>query len=235
MPAIATGSRPAADSAPAPLLLSNGTLALFYRSDASISLAQVAIGGALSQNTSMGKNIGSWSSVRVPDAGSLRHFAGATSPVRAELLRNGQRGLWGDLLTYTPQRPMGDALLEEEYYTRNTLGFYISQGKSDQPLTGQNAERLRQLLQGFMPINMRAVLILTPLLDREYVYPAGADIGEAYQDQYPFVEHHTGLNDSTAATLPDQVQLLSNTKADVSANPADLKTLHFRTYAPPPQ
>ncbi len=62
-----------------------------------------------------------------------------------------------------------------------------------------------------------------------------ADIGESYQDQYPYIDHYTGLHDTAAAELPDWALMRSNTRADVTANPTDLTTLRHRTYYPPPR
>jgi hypothetical protein len=107
----------------------------------------------------------------------------------------------------------------------------------DRPLTRQRVERLRPVLEQFLPIHARAVVILAPRAEIELVYPPGADIGEKYLDKYPVVEFYTGLGDSTAV-LPDWVLFLSATLDNlpgdhVSADPAAPTTLRFRTYAPP--
>jgi hypothetical protein len=93
---------------------------------------------------------------------------------------------------------------------------------------------MKQLLASFLPINVRAILIVAPSLDVEILYPPGADIGEAYSDKYPFVDYLTTLSDSTAAALPGWSVLLSNTAGHVSANPANLATLLHRTWYEPP-
>jgi phage tail-like protein len=221
---------PTADSAPTPLVVDGQTWVL-YRSDASIPLAQVEPG----QLATASASAATWASMRVPDAGSVRLFAGSTSLVPTDLARYGQRQLWNDTIAYTAQKPDGQALTDTDYYTRGTIGLYVSQGTSDNPLTAQNVQRLRQLLQEFLPINIRALVILAPSLDNEYVYRSGADIGELYQDKYPYSDYLTGLSDSAAVALPDWRQFRSNTLSDITVNTSDLTTLRSRTYYPPLQ
>ena len=145
---------------------------------------------------------------------------------------------WGDLLAYTPHRPLsGDdepPLSPNEFFTRGTLGLYVTRGRFGQALTATNAARLKQLLTEFLPINLRAVIVLSPSLTTEVLYAPGADLSDSYLDDYPFVENFLDLADSSAAALPDWVVLLSNQVAGVSADPTNLNTLRRRTYFPPP-
>ena len=228
--AVAPGA--AADHAPAPVLL-GGAQWLIYRSDRHVPLAQVAppalTGAALAPTLS----------ARLPSAGTLRRYAGTTSAVPSDNTRLARRRQWDDLTAYTPQRPAGlargEALRDDELYTRGTIGLYVSRAASDDVLSEQEVGRLRQLLARFLPINIRAVVILAPPATTELVYRPGADIGENFEDRYPHVEYYGGVVESVAAALPERQQLLSNDADNQSADPNDLATLRRRTYGPPPE
>jgi hypothetical protein len=218
---------PSADRTPAPLVLGPGApLWLLFRSDRNVALGQVAAGRS--------------TSTRLPDDGAIRRHAGTTTVVAADLVRNRQRRLWGDLLAYTPQKPLGPLeppLGDEDRYTRGTIGLFASRGRLGNPLTVQEVARLRQLLSSFLPIQVRALLIFAPSLDVEAVYPPAADIGESYRDEYPFAEYLTTLADATHAALPGWSVLRANTAGHVSADPApgQSATLQHRSYYRPPE
>lgn len=216
--------------APLPLALPGAGLMLLHRSDASVALDQLAplLAGAAPTAAP----------TRVPEAATQRRYCHTVTPRMAESLRNSRHHQWGDLLAYTPHRPLGGddepALSPSEFFTRGTLGLYVSRGRFGKALTLSNAARLRQLLAEFLPINLRVVIVLSPSPTAEVLYGPGADITDAYLDDYPFVEHLLDLADSTSAALPDWVVLLSNEVAGVSADPTDLSTLRRRSYFPPP-
>jgi hypothetical protein len=83
---------------------------------------------------------------------------------------------------------------------------------------------------------VRAVVILVPRLDIEYVYEQGLEIGEAYQDRHPSIEFFTGLGEDTNAPRPsfDWGVLHANSVDQVSADPANLLSLRRRAYFPDP-
>lgn len=239
----AVAAAPSAAHAPAPVLMPGGALWLLYRSDRSVPLSRVAtrpLPAVENRVTSPAPVVkdpppGRLRSLRMSDTGTLHRFAGTTSVVLDDAARIGRRRQWDDLLSYTPQKPLGTELLQDDdLYTRGTVGLYVSQLIPDSPLSQQKVERLRAVLERFLPINVRAVVILAPRVYIEYIYRPDADIEEAYLDKHPDIEYYTGLGDSTAAALPDWVLLLSTTPGHVSADPADLTTLRRRTYFPPP-
>jgi len=239
-------SGPPADGWPQPLRVAANTLWLIYRSDRSVPLSRVGtrplpevdnrIGSTRKPVTS---DPGPPVSARMSDTGTLRRFAGAQSVTLGDAARNGRRRRFDDLTVYTPQRPPTDAEDEagtlDHIYTRGTVGLYLSQVIPDNPLSRQMVERLRPALRRFLPINVRAVVILAPRVDIEFVYGRGVDIQESYFDRHPFIERFAGPEEATAAALPDWVVILSNTLGHVSADVADLTTLRRRTYFPPPQ
>ena len=238
----------AADYAPAPLLLPGNTLWLLYRSDRSVSLSRVAtplLPEVENHVTSQEPTAGSLAavplrSIRIVDTGTLRRFAGSTSVVLGDAARLSRYRLWDDLLAYTPQKPLGPAggevLGDDDLYTRGTVGLYLSQVLPDTPFTRQMIEQLRAVLARFLPINVRAVAILVPRLDIEYVYGRGVEIGETYEDNHPIIEFFTGLGEDTNAPRPrvDWRILHANIADQVSADPANLTSLRRRTYFPDP-
>ncbi|OYY91552.1 MAG: hypothetical protein B7Y45_03065 [Sphingomonas sp. 28-66-16] len=216
-------------TAPTPLPLPAGLgLLLLHRADASVTPGQISplLAGA----------------TLVPDspavvAATMQRRCGTTTVRGSDAARNGRRKRWDDLISYTPHRPVieGEApIAPNEFYTRGTIGLYVSRGTRGRPLTADNALRLQQLLREFLPINMRAVLILDPVSPEEFVF-ADRFIEDSFSDDINFIERIGLPADSTHALLPDWVILHSNAAGDVSVDPLDLKTLRRRSFFPPPQ
>ncbi len=195
---------------------------VLFRSDANVSLSQ---GGSANMPLSQ----------RVPDSGAVRRFAGTVSINPRDTGRIETRRLFGDLLCYTPNRPDGSTPGDDELYTRGTVGLYVSRARQGSILSKQEALRLRELLQQFLPVNLRATIIVVAGAGEEFVYPAGTGIQESYHDNFPFAEKLTPIVDASAAAMPSLLVIHSNTATDVSANPADLRTLRRRTFFPPLQ
>lgn len=220
----------ARDRAPAPLVLPGNTMWLAFRSDRDVALAQAEAPAPAFAPAA---------STRVPDPGALRRYTGSTTVVLDDLVRNRTRREPGDLLSYTPQKPRGtpdETLTDDDLYTRGTLGLYLSRGKVGNEITEDEVARLRSLLTRFLPINMRAVVIVRPEPVVELAYPPGADIIESYADNHPFIETYPGpITDTAAAALPGWDVLTSNDATDVSADPSKPATLKRRTFYPPPE
>lgn len=216
----------ASDLSPTPVTI-GGAVWLLYRSDRNVSLGQV---GTLPAEG------GPSHSVRVPDNGTVRRYAGTTSLTLDNLTRIRGRRLFGDMLSYTPNRPLNDApLADDELYTRGTIGLYVSRASNGNPLTQQEAERLRELLSRFIPANLRALIVIVATANTEFVYRAGADLKDGYQDEYPFADAFGAVDDAVMVAMPGLVIIQSNSASNVSANPADLTTLRRRTFFPPLQ
>jgi hypothetical protein len=181
------------------------------------------------------RSVLSRASVRVPAAIAVSHRAGGRSPVLGHTARNLERRRWGDAHTYTPEHPdrIDDELATQTHlYTRRSIGLYLRQSPIGQPITQDAIARLRQLLQRFLPVNLRLVLIVAPEPTVELIYTPGGDIGESWTDNAPIVEVLTGLADAAAAAMPGVSVLLSNTAADRSADPLDLTSLARRAWFP---
>jgi hypothetical protein len=214
----------AADSNPAPVTPPGADPWLLFRSDRNVALGRLGGGVPGTADTE--------ASHRAPEEAAVRRFAGSVTVVPADLDRN--RGLrhFGDLLDYTPQRPDGGPLAPDELYTPATIGLYVQRGPAGRPLVSRDAERLRQLLDRFLPVNVRAVIVLRSAALEEVVFPPGRP-ADAYRDDFPYVERYQGPGEATAVDLPGWLFFLSTDGASVTADPASLSTLRRRTWWPP--
>lgn len=238
---------PAHDRWPTPISW-NGQQWLFYRSDRSLPLSkaltkrQEAVPNRINASAPAATKApvaGSPLSFLLPDSGTLRRYAGTTSVPLLDSPRLGRRRRWDDYFSYATQDIPGPPLKDDDLYTRGTVGIFLSQLVPDGALARQRIERLRPVLRDILPINVRAVVVLAPRVDIEYVYgpqaEGGVDIEDSYRDEYPFVETLGELDESWAAALPDWLFLLSNKVDHVSADPTDLTTLRRRTYYQKPK
>ncbi|MFI6289869.1 phage tail protein [Streptomyces sp. NPDC051018] len=237
---------PARDRTPVPVrVVGKQTHWLLFRSDRGVALSGLAtrplpstVDRVTSPLTPPPPGTAPLTSVRSPDTGTLRRYAGSTTVTRSAADRNGRRRQWDDMLAYTPCKPrgaeFGEFLENEELYTRGTLALFLSPLVPDNALSAQLEEQVRPLLEKFRPIGTRAVLVFAPRTTTEYVYSPGHDIRESYDDDYPYVEFVTGPDETTGAALPDWVTLLATKAGHTSVRPDDLTTFRRRTWYPPP-
>ncbi len=172
---------------------------------------------------------------RVSESATVKYWAGKSTPVLSHRSRNDRHLRFGDYQVYTPQRPSYSREgppQASELYTPSTLGLFVSRPATGRPLTARDAQRLRQLLERFLPINRRAVIILSPSSPFEIVYGPGADIGESFLDQYPFAENLGEIGEFSSAALRDWSTLLATDGASRSVLLTDLSTLQRRTWRP---
>jgi hypothetical protein len=219
-PAV-TLTGPAADSNPAPVTLPGGVQLLLFRSDRNVALGR--LGGGVPGET------GADDSRRAPEEAAIRRFAGSITATPADLDRNRGRGHFGDLLDYTPQQPDGGPLAPDELYTPGTIGLYVERGPAGRPLVRRDADRLKQLLQRFLPVNLRAVVVLRSG-ELDEVIPPPTD---AYRDKFPLAERYQGLTDETAIVPVGWLVFLSTDSDSVTADPTHPTTLRRRSWWPP--
>jgi hypothetical protein len=191
---------------------------------------------------------------RMPDTGTEHRFCGATSVNLTDAARIARHQEWDDLLTYTPERPErhqspetaltgkpGSAdfkLADDIRYTRGTIGLFLSPFAQQDPQFEDFRERLRPLLDRFLPINARAIVRLGPRVFTEFVY-SPVDIAEEtfFSTISPFVETYLPPAEANVAPLPwgilhaaDLSNVDDPIPIDLSADPADLTTLRRRTF-----
>jgi hypothetical protein len=236
---------PPGDGWPAPVAAGGG-LWLLYRSDRGVPtslLAHQEIPRADNRVTfpppPASFRVGPAYSVRLKDTGTLLKSSGSVTMRLGDTAREGRRREWDDLIAYTPQKPSGtrpgDPLHDDDLLTRNTVGLYLSPVIPQDPGSMQMIQRLRPVLQRFLPINVRAVIILAPRVDIEAVYGSAKypAILESYRDVYPYPEIYVGPSEAYAVSLPDWSQFMTNTIGHVTADPNNLLTLRHRTWHPP--
>ena len=264
-PALVT-SGPTSDRwpAPMPVAAAGDPTRLLLRSDRSVPLARVAatrppvadtrvttprVSGPLAPSRRR--------SFALADTGTARRHAGTTSVDLGDVARVARRREWDDLLSYTVERPdrwqhpetaLSGAPSDPDFkpaddiwYTRGTIGLFLSPFAPTDPLSDEMRERLRPMLDRFLPINERAVVRLGPRIFTELVYKPGADIVEttSYTAASPFVETFTGPVEEMTVPIPwALLRAVSVTgddpiPLDVAADPADLATLRRRTFLLP--
>lgn len=202
-------------------------------------------------------------STAVADNGTFRRHAGTVTVTLNDAGRNGRARQVDDLLAYTPQgvhavNPFcteqdlstpgtigreGDkgprCLGEQDFYTPGTVGLYLTQVVTESALSRQMVERLLAVLKRFVPVNVRVLVILVPRFTEEIVYgvqPDGSlrDIGEQYQDLFPFVEQFGAAQDQTTATTNTVLFLSADMNPATpdlrSADPAQPATFRNRSF-----
>ncbi|MFF3450538.1 hypothetical protein ACFYXJ_25740 [Streptomyces sp. NPDC002667] len=215
---------PSSDLNPAPVTLPDGATWLLFRSDRNVGLGRLG-GGVPGPGPDQ-------SSRRAPEEASVRRFAGTVTATPADLDRNRGTRQFGDLLDYTPQRPDGAALAADEVYTPSTIGLYVERGPTGRPLVRRDADRLRQLLERFLPVNLRAVVVLGSGPLEETVFPAGHELADAFGDDYPVAEV-LRIAEETAVGLPGWQVFLSTDGTSVTVDPTKATTLRRRSWWPP--
>ncbi|MDX3452468.1 phage tail protein [Streptomyces sp. ME02-8801-2C] len=215
----------ASDGHPAPFTLPDGSEWLLFRSDRNVALGRLGGGIPGPDDTRTSR--------RAPEEASLRRFAGSVTAIPADLDRNRGRARFGDLGDYTPQQPRGGPMSADEVYTPATIGLYVDRGPAGRPLARRDAERLRQLLERFLPVNLRAVIILRSTELEEIVFAPGNELTDSYQDDYPFAEVLPPLEEATAVALPGWQVFLAGDGGSVAVDLDNPVTLRRRLWWPP--
>lgn len=233
---------PAADSAPCIAALPGRTW-LFFRSDRYVSMSQVgvrAIDVAPERVTDLPSAarptpLSAPRSLRARDTGTVTRFAGAVTPYLYDAQRTAARRRFDDYTTYTSQGVEALTRLgEDDRYTAGTLGLFVSGAVPESVITRQMIDRLLPALDRFLPINTRVVVVLRPPVYVDLVYEPGADIGESFLDDHPFIEIVGDVGETVQLAMPGWSVLRATTLADVSADPTDPASLDRRTFFPPP-
>jgi hypothetical protein len=132
-----------------------------------------------------------------------------------------RRGLFEDRWHYTY------SVAAASYYARDTVGLYITPGPT---ANLDEADRVRSLVEPFRPLPVRFVWFVQPPASIETVY-APVDIQDSYVDSADYLGP---VRETFSVALPQWSVFMTNTAADVTANPADLTTLWRRVFYPAP-
>lgn len=130
---------------PAALYFPDGRLLLCYRSDRPIS----------------------YTSKFYPSARTVdQHYAGAMTFEPRNLERHHRRGRFEDDQTYLSDTGKS----ESDWYARDTIGIYLTPDTENQQVIRRFQQNLQIILRRFLPLQLRAVVIINPAVYKEYVY-----------------------------------------------------------------
>lgn len=141
-------SNPYSQRTPLPLLLDDG-ISLLYRSNRGISYRSENYGATVTTD--------------------LRYAGCTTVDIRDEV----KVGLWRkyeDFQTYTYDTGKKGKPTDDDWYTRDTIGLYLTPDTEDQQLIIQNRELVKGVLERFLPIQTRAVFVINPPAYKELIY-----------------------------------------------------------------
>ncbi len=97
-------------------------------------------------------------------------YAGSTTASPRDTAKIALRGAFEDFQTYTYDAGAGGQRSEDDWYARDTLGVYLAPDTMDAAEIEGGSNRLRGILDEFMPATDRAVLIAEPGRHADQVY-----------------------------------------------------------------
>ncbi|OKY74268.1 MAG: hypothetical protein BM485_14700 [Desulfobulbaceae bacterium DB1] len=170
-------------------------------------------------------------------------YAGSVAATAGNIAKNALRGKFADFQAYTHDAGTNGVMTDRNWYSRQTLGIYLTPDTEDPGLILRNQKLLRGVLRRFLPIQTRYVFIIEPAVYRETVYtydfpPASPSrfIGEQFSDILTTVnpEIYSGPADTYGDTIPEWRWLRARSSAypeggsvDFSAPPVSTR---FRTW-----
>jgi len=170
-------------------------------------------------------------------------YAGSVSAIATNIAKNALHGKFTDFLAYTYDVGVGGKMTDSNWYSRQTLGIYLTPDTEDPGLILRNQKLLRGVLHQFLPIQVRYVFVIEPAIYREQIYtydfPTAESerfIEEEYTDSLTTVssEIYSGPADSYADRIPEWRWLRSwsteyTAGGSVDFNAAPIIT-RFRTW-----
>lgn len=97
-------------------------------------------------------------------------YAGTTSADTKNLAKIALRGTYQDFQTYAYDTGPKGVPGPLTWYTRNTIGIYLTPDTEDLSRIQQNRTMIENILREFLPIQIRAVFVIEAALYKEYVY-----------------------------------------------------------------
>jgi hypothetical protein len=139
-------------------------------------------------------------------------YAGSVTCMAPNIAKNSLHGKFADFQAYTYDVGAGGKMTDSNWYSRQTLGIYLTPDTEDPGLILRNQKLLRGVLHQFLPIAVRYVFVIEPAIYKEQIYtydfPTAENerfIGEEYTDSLTTVspEVYSGLTDSYADRIPE--------------------------------
>ncbi len=206
-----------------PLLISvDGEPTLFYRSN---------------------KNILYTSDVyKATETTDLR-YCGSVAAVADNIAQNAQHGRFNDFQAYTYDVGDNGKMTDSNWYSRETMGIYLTPDTEDPSLIVRNQKLLRGALRQFIPAQTRYVFVIEPAVYTEKIYtynfPLDEEqrlIGENYTDSLTTVspEVYSGLSDTYSDHIPEWRWLRSWSDDSTEGGSVDFSgtplNTNFRTW-----
>jgi phage tail-like protein len=167
-------------------------------------------------------------------------YAGCTTVDSRNLARIALHGQFEDFQTYTYDAGVQGQRTDADWYARDTVGLYLIPTTEDPQLILRNQNLVQNILRQFLPIQVRAVFIIEPVVYKEPIYTYDfptvdpqRQIGELFFDRAS-VEVYSGLRDHATDSIPGWIWMRSWSTTtsqartvDVTVTPVDTR---FRTW-----
>ncbi|MEW6519552.1 MAG: phage tail protein [Thermodesulfobacteriota bacterium] len=170
-------------------------------------------------------------------------YAGSVSCMAPNIAKNALRGKFTDFQAYTHDVGVGGKMTDSNWYSRQTLGIYLTPDTEDPGLILRNQKLLRGVLHQFLPIQVRYVFVIEPAVYREQIYtydfPTAENerfIKEEYTDSLTTVstEVYSGPADSHTDRIPEWRWLRAWSMAYTAGGSVDFAaapvSTRFRTW-----
>ena len=170
-------------------------------------------------------------------------YAGSTTVDTHNIAKISLRGQFGDFQSYTYDAGQNGQQTDKDWYSRDTVGIYLTPFTEDKDLINRNQTLVKKVLKQFLPIQVRTVFIIEPVVYKELIYTndfPNAEQKRLIEEQFfdiiatTVLEVYSGLVDSHQDTVPDWIWLRSwkeeypdHHTLDFSSTPIDTK---FRTW-----
>lgn len=169
-------------------------------------------------------------------------YAGSTTVDTRNAAKIALRGGYADFQTYTFDTGSGGRRGDLSWYARDTVALYLAPSSEDPSATFRDRNVIASVLRQFLPIQVRAVLVIEPAPYREtiytYAFPAAPRrvIGELIIDTLSDrrSDSYGGANDDHTDAVPDWTRIHSwsvatpdHRSVDSNSAPIDLT---YRTW-----
>jgi hypothetical protein len=160
-------------------------------------------------------------------------YAGSTTADTRNAAKIALRGQFEDFQTYTYDVGRNGERTDINWYAEDTVGLYLTPDTEDPTSTTRNRNLIKNVLQKFLPIQVRVVFIIEPAVYKEAIYtydlPSARPqrlITEQFLDRIvsPASENYSGLRDSYRDTVPGWVWVRSWSEAFGDHHTVDFTT-----------